>query len=627
MEHLKKVQVLLCQMLLAFFTYNLSACGGSGTPTPPPRTLRSIQINPQSQSFAVGSSLQLSAAGTYSDGSTGNVTSSVTWSSSDTTLASVNGSGDVSGLAVGRPKITATSGSVNGSTQLILTGSLSNNFPRLAFVPNMVDGTLSAYTVNSSTGQLRHNGYQLVGGFPGSVVVEPRNKFVYVANSEDSTITAFAIDQFAGMSPISGSPFKDDGNPLALAVDPSGTYLYSANSGSGTVVAYLINSSTGALTPLASAGPGSSALAIDPSGHFLFVANQAANNISAFIIAVDSGALSPITGSPFTPGMSPSAVAVDSAGRLLFVANSGSSNVSVFSITAGTGGLSQVTGSPFPTGAGMEISGIAVTPDGKTVYVSNFGSSSISALSVAASGTLAPVTGSPFLVDSDPRALQVDPSGKFAFVPALTACEVEVYSIAADGSLAVANRIRTRQQAAAIAFTAGTTPVSYAPKFAYTVDSLGGNSLSQYGVDPASGAFTSLGSPLSTPGPRWLAVSPSGKFVYRRTTRLHHEIPALRKPSSSSSRKSPLTASYQPLVYSRIVGNPYLGIISGSLGHSGRMLSLTCERSRIRQDYGLGRRQQVSAIRLLSERSDPRVNQRLTSSGSCRRFSYVLFVL
>src|SRR5258708_34798130 len=48
-----------------------------------------------------------------------------------------------------------------------------------------------------------------------------------------------------------------------------------------------------------------------------------------------------------------------------------------------------------------------------------------------------------------------------------------------------------------------------------------------------------------------------------RSTRLHHEIPALRKPSSSSSRKSPLTARYQPLVYSSIVGNPYLGIISG----------------------------------------------------------------
>src|SRR2546421_11306452 len=50
-----------------------------------------------------------------------------------------------------------------------------------------------------------------------------------------------------------------------------------------------------------------------------------------------------------------------------------------------------------------------------------------------------------------------------------------------------------------------------------------------------------------------------------RSTRLHQEIPALRKPSSSSSRKSPLTPRYQPLVYSRIVGKPYLGIISGLL--------------------------------------------------------------
>jgi len=33
--------------------------------------------------------------------------------------------------------------------------------------------------------------------------------------------------------------------------------------------------------------------------------------------------------------------------------------------------------------------------------------------------------------------------------------------------------------------------------------------------------------------------------------------------------------------------------ITSSCRYSGRMLSLTCERSRIRQDYGLGRRQQV----------------------------------
>src|SRR5258708_2605580 len=66
-----------------------------------------------------------------------------------------------------------------------------------------------------------------------------------------------------------------------------------------------------------------------------------------------------------------------------------------------------------------------------------------------------------------------------------------------------------------------------------------------------------------------------------RSTRLLHEIPALRKPSSSSSRKSPLTARYQPLVYSRIVGNAYLGIISGLPVNREQSRSLpTCRLSR-----------------------------------------------
>ncbi len=120
---------------------------------------------------------------------------------------------------------------------------------------------------------------------------------------------------------------------------------------------------------------------------------------------------------------------------------------------------------PFKTGSGTVISGITVSPNGKTVYVTNFGSGNISALALASNGALTPVAGSPFAVDSDPRALQVDPTGKFAYVPALSAPEIEIYSIAADGSLAVVNRIRTRQQAAAIAFSVGSTAVTYSPKF------------------------------------------------------------------------------------------------------------------------------------------------------------------
>ncbi|HTY24784.1 MAG TPA: beta-propeller fold lactonase family protein [Desulfomonilaceae bacterium] len=497
----------------------LAACGGSGTPEPPSKTLSSIQVTPTSMSISVGSSLQFTATGSYSDGSTGDVSSAVTWSSSDTSEASINSAGKVIAVSIGRPKITATSGAVSGSTQLIIVSAEANNIPRFAFVANMVDGTLSAFTVNPGTGQLRHNGYQLVGSFPGAVVVEPRGKYVYAANSNSSSISAFSTDPSGHLSVLPGSPFTDDSNPLALVVDPTGSFLYSANSGSSTVVAYSISASTGALTPIPGSpitvGAGPSALALDPLGKFLFVANQAANSISAFAIAGDTGALTPVSGSPFIGGTGPSAVAVDPTGQFLLAANSGSADVSVFSVNPSTGILTAVAGSPFATGGGKEISGITVSPDGKTVYVSNFGSSNISVLALGNTGTLKSVAGSPFAVDADPRALQIDPSGHFAYVPILTACEIEVFSIAADGSLSVANRIRARQQAAAIAFSSGASAVMYTPKFLYATN-LQSNNLSGFLVDDASGTLSPIpGAPFATGGgPFGVATDPRGTFIY-----------------------------------------------------------------------------------------------------------------
>ena len=60
-----------------------------------------------------------------------------------------------------------------------------NNVPRFAYVANYDDNTVSAYTVNPTTGQLRHNGYVAAGINPASVTVDPSGKFAYVANSFD----------------------------------------------------------------------------------------------------------------------------------------------------------------------------------------------------------------------------------------------------------------------------------------------------------------------------------------------------------------------------------------------------------------------------------------------------------
>src|SRR5205814_560888 len=105
---------------IAFFmavTVCLSFAGcGSSTSSTAPRTLASLAITPANISVTVGNNQQLTATGTYSDHTTGNLTSSVTWASSDTSVMTVNSAGLASGVAPGTAMITVNSGSINTHT-------------------------------------------------------------------------------------------------------------------------------------------------------------------------------------------------------------------------------------------------------------------------------------------------------------------------------------------------------------------------------------------------------------------------------------------------------------------------------------------------------------------------------
>jgi trimeric autotransporter adhesin len=80
-------------------------------------TLTSITVNPTAPSVQVGTSTTLQAYGVYSDGTGNYLTSGVSWSSSDITIATVTGSGSASltGVATGTATITASSESVTST--------------------------------------------------------------------------------------------------------------------------------------------------------------------------------------------------------------------------------------------------------------------------------------------------------------------------------------------------------------------------------------------------------------------------------------------------------------------------------------------------------------------------------
>ena len=81
-------------------------------------TLNSISITPRGVSIPLGEHQQLFATGTYNDGSTQDLTSSVHWASSDPTILSLSGLGVATSGSLGTVTVTAKSGTITAANHL-----------------------------------------------------------------------------------------------------------------------------------------------------------------------------------------------------------------------------------------------------------------------------------------------------------------------------------------------------------------------------------------------------------------------------------------------------------------------------------------------------------------------------
>ncbi len=88
-------------------TTALISVTGCGSPTPTP-TVTSVSVSPTTASIPSGASQQFTASATYSNGTTGPLSSGVNWSSSNTAAATVSSTGLATGVAGGSTTIKAT---------------------------------------------------------------------------------------------------------------------------------------------------------------------------------------------------------------------------------------------------------------------------------------------------------------------------------------------------------------------------------------------------------------------------------------------------------------------------------------------------------------------------------------
>jgi len=85
----------------------------------PAATLEAITVAPvNSPTVVIGKTLQFTATGQYSDGTSKDLTTQVTWASSLTSVATINANGLTTGVAVGGTDIFATLGNISGGSTL-----------------------------------------------------------------------------------------------------------------------------------------------------------------------------------------------------------------------------------------------------------------------------------------------------------------------------------------------------------------------------------------------------------------------------------------------------------------------------------------------------------------------------
>jgi 6-phosphogluconolactonase len=418
-----KLVRVLAACTVIFATAMFPSCGGNSSSQKP--TLQSIAVAPGSAQLFLGANQQFTATGKLTDGSTQDLTQTVKWSSSDSTVMLLNNSAGRLGVGNTRGPGTATVSASDGAVTGTTTVAVTRRTPAFLYASNIATNTISGFTVNPANGMLT----QISGSpFPTptgdtSIAVSRDFRFLYAADFGLNQVSAFSVNGDGSLSPLLGTPFPAGNGPVSVVTHPTADFLYVSNQGSGEIMVFIIDPE---LTSSSSTPIGNAPLfgTMTSDGIHFYQTVSAVAQIAGFSVNATNGSLTPVNGSPFSTGFFPRTIAIDPAGKFLYATISSSfmgtsTSVYAYTIDATSGSLTAVPGSPFT--AGENPASAAVDVSGRFLFVANNANTangnSVSAFSIDSdTGVLTPIPGSPFPASHFPLFVATDPSGQYVYV-------------------------------------------------------------------------------------------------------------------------------------------------------------------------------------------------------------------
>jgi len=423
-------------------------------------TLTSIAVVPANSSIAKGATLQLSATGMFSDGTTQDITHAVTWSSSNTSIAAINPvTGIALGLLGGTANITASLGGVTSpAVPLNITAATLQSISVAPATPSIALGTTQQFTAIGTYSDLSTanitTSVAWASSVPATASIAAGTGLAHglAAGTTQITATLGTVASTAVPLKVTTATLKSIAvAPTTPSIGLNGTQQFSATGAysdgttqditgnvlwtSSNTAAATINASNGLAT---GAGAGTAQITATQGGagipaalavgslntatdafQDLLVASQVTNSVSVLLGNGNGTFSNPATSTNYTVGRKPTAIAVgqintNTDSNLGFVVTNFDDNTYSVFTGNGDGTFAQEKGSPFALPnvvANSEQGPVAVTitdfnGDGiQDLAIVNQTSNTVTVLKGNGDGTFSEFPKSPITVGKTPVAL------------------------------------------------------------------------------------------------------------------------------------------------------------------------------------------------------------------------------
>ncbi len=464
--------------------------------------LNSISVSPSLVTLTSGAAQPYVAIGHFTlasgNSSDFDVSSQITWDSTDKTVATIDNSGNATAAGTGSTTITATScdGTIVGHATLNVSSPTTNS---LVVTPTPITISTGTTTLFTAMEKLPDGTIQAV---PAGTVI---------TWSSDTTSVVSITAASATMA----------------TAEPNSAVALGIRAGLSNITATASNFN-----------PGSAVVTVQAAAaRFAYVGNGSGNggsgSISGYSVGVIAGTLTPLTGSPFNAS-SPQQVLIHPSGDFMYYIDSNGSvhveDIDTSSTPTG-GSLTDSGQAPVPATATVSATHVGVIdPLGRFLYVITDADSKIYGFSItqtgdkdpATNGTLtgiSSVTGYTDATLGAPTWIMTDRSGKYLYVvnndPTI-GNSISEYSI--DQSTGALTQLGTPSIATGNSPLFGTTDAN---GHLYVANDGTAQSVSIYSIDTSTGStageLTKVGSDFPVAGATFainVLTDPTGKYLY-----------------------------------------------------------------------------------------------------------------